>query len=209
MRKMLWLSGTCSKRIADSLLYACANPIHILSAAFAIQQKTLNDLCHQPQALVGNASRAYSDRKQSPAYSFCAPRYNSCLHSLRVVTSWLHQKRERTYRWTRTTIIHIYERLWEYVMCFCLQAVCGLMNIWLAWPGGQAIASKSSFEFSTTTQYNETWFCRKKHVTSVRDHSWTSTICPLAGFSEATTLSQHSCFIKGIQHMYGVKMCKV
>ena len=102
-----------------------------------------------------------------------------------------------------------YERLWEYVMCFCLQAVCGLMNIWLAWPGGQAIASKSSFEFSTTTQYNETWFCRKKHVTSVRDHSWTSTICPLAGFSEATTLSQHSCFIKGIQHMYGVKMCKV
>lgn len=112
MRKMLWLSGTCSKRIADSLLYACANPIHILSAAFAIQQKTLNDLCHQPQALVGNASRAYSDRKQSPAYSFCAPRYNSCLHSLRVVTSWLHQKRERKYRWTRTTIIHI---LWEIV----------------------------------------------------------------------------------------------
>ena len=64
------------------------------------------------QALVGNASRAYSDRKQSPAYSFCAPRYNSCLHSLRVVTSWLHQKRERKYRWTRTTIIHI---LWEIV----------------------------------------------------------------------------------------------
>jgi hypothetical protein len=38
-------------------------------------------------------------------------------------------------------------------MCFGLQAICGLMNIWLAWPGGQAIASKSSFEFSTTTQY--------------------------------------------------------
>ena len=117
---------------------------------------------------------------------------------------WLHGSTKSS---TRTTIIHI----WEIVR------VCHVFlpssRLWShEYLAGMARRPGYSKQIIFWIQHNhaiyETWFCWKKHLTSVRD-SWTSTICPLTGFSEATTLSQHSCFIKGIQHMYGVKMCKV
>ena len=60
---------------------------------------------------------------------------------------------------------YIYERLWEYVMCFCLQAVCGFMNIWLAWPGGHAIASKSPFIIQNSDKNPTNTNCR---------HNWSA-----------------------------------
>ena len=99
---------------------------------------------------------------------------NSCLHSLRVMTSWLHQKGERKYRWTRTTIIHI----WEIVR------VCHVFlpssRLWShEYLAGMVRRPGYSKQIIFWIQHNHAikWnmILPKKHVTSVRDHSWAST----------------------------------